>query len=139
MTSIYDKKDTLEKQRMDSDLIYHCLMSKDETILNKTIQDIYDLTVAEFPQASQRFRTMMSRVISDKPRVAKHAALMFGLYLTPAYAQRLVTEAKVDVHRFQYFYTYDLPRLCTAHLNGAEKVDSLQAFVEEIRIQYIII
>jgi len=35
MTSIYDKKDTLEKQRMDSDLIYHCLMSKDETVLNK--------------------------------------------------------------------------------------------------------
>ena len=139
MSSIYDQKDVLEQQRMHSDLIYQCLMSKDETVLNKTIQDIYDLTVAEFPNASKRFRTIMSRVISDHPRVAKHAVLMFGLYLTPTYAQRLVTEAKVDVHRFQYFYMYNLPKLCNDHLNGTEKVDSLQAFVEEIRIQYIII
>ena len=139
MQSIYDEKDELERKRQESDLIYNCFMNKDETKLNKTIKEIYDLTIAEFPQASKRFRTMIERSMSDKPRVAKHAVLLFGLYLTPIYAQRLVSESKVDVNRFQYYYQYHLPQLCQSHLNGEEKVDSLQAFVEEARIRYVIL
>ena len=82
---------------------------------------------------------MMERAETGDSRIAKHAMLLFGLYLTPAYAKKLVDDALVDPQRFQYYYQYHLPQLCQDHLNSKPRVDSLQAFVEEARTRYIII
>ena len=81
----------------------------------------------------------MDRTAHGDSRIAKHALLLFGLYLTPMYAKKLVDESLVDPHRFTYYYQQHLPQLCQDHLNGKPRVDSLQAFVEEARTRYIII
>jgi len=137
--SFYEVKQQYDTQREEADVIYKCFMSKDTRELDKIIKEIKDLTLAEFPQASKRLRDMMDRTAHGDSRIAKHALLLFGLYLTPMYAKKLVDESLVDPHRFTYYYQQHLPQLCQDHLNGKPRVDSLQAFVEEARTRYIII
>ena len=137
--SFYEVKQQYDAQREKADILYRCFMSKDTRDLNKILQEIKNLTLAEFPQASKRLRAMMERAETGDSRIAKHAMLLFGLYLTPTYAKKLVDDALVDPQRFQYYYQYHLPLLCQDHLNGKPRVDSLQAFVEEARTRYIII
>tara|TARA_B110000008_G_C16728337_1_gene467673 strand:+ start:76 stop:498 length:423 start_codon:yes stop_codon:yes gene_type:complete len=137
--SFYDEKQTIDRQREDADLIYKCFMCPDPTALNIVIREIRDLTLAEFSNGSERLRTMLNRALSTESRIAKHGALLFGLYLTPDYANKLIQEAKVDPARFRCYYTQHLPTMCQDHLNGKAKFDSMQAFVEEARVRYIII
>ncbi len=137
--SFYEVKQQYDTQREQSDIIYRCFMSKNTQDLDKIITEIKNLTLAEFPQASKRLRKMMDRAETSHSRIAKHAMLLFGLYLTPQYAKKLVDDSLVDPQRFQYYYQYHLPQLCQDHLNGKPRVDSLQAFVEEARTRYIII
>ena len=137
--SFYEVKQQYDTQQEEADIIYKCFMSKDTRELDKIIKEIKDLTLAEFPQASKRLRDMMDRTAHGDSRIAKHGLLLFGLYLTPMYAKKLVDESLVDPQRFQYYYQYHLPQLCQDHLNGKPRVDSLQAFVEEARTRYIII
>lgn len=137
--SFYDAKQTLDKQREGADMIYKCFMDSDTTTVDTAIREIRDLTIAEFTGASERLRNMLNRAIEDKSRVAKHGALLFGLYLTPKYANKLVKEARVEPQRFREYYTKHLPQMCRDHLNGKARFDSMQAFVEEARVRYIII
>lgn len=138
-TSFYEEKQQLDKKRESADVIYRSFMDKNTHCLDNIIREIKDLTLAEFPQSSNRLRKMLQRALEDKSRVAKHAAMLFGLYLTPNYANKLLQEAQVDPQRFSIFYQHHLPQMCQAHLNGQNKFDSLQAFVEEVRTIYIII
>ena len=137
--SFYEEKQALDKQRESADLLYKCFMSGDTSVLNTVIREIRDLTMAEFPNSSERLRTMLNRALEDKSRIAKHGALLFGLYLTPDYANKLVQDGKVEPIRFRHYYTCHLPEMCQNHLNGKAKFDSLQAFVEEARVRYVII
>lgn len=137
--SFYDEKQSLDKQRQSADMLYRCFMDSDTSTVDTAIREIRDLTLAEFTSASERLRNMLNRAIEDKSRVAKHGALLFGLYLTPNYANKLVQEARVEPHRFREYYTKHLPQMCQDHLNGKARFDSMQAFVEEARVRYIII
>ena len=137
--SFYEEKQMIDKNRENTDVIYKAFMDKDTAVLDHMIKEIRDLTVAEFPQASNRLRDMINRALEDKSRVAKHGVLLFGLYLTPNYANKLLQEAKVDPTRFREYYTKHLGQMCQHHLNGKAKFDSMQAFVEEARTRYIII
>jgi len=137
--SFYEEKQKLDKQREDADIIYKSFMDPNTATVDTIIREIRDLTLAEFPEASDRLRSMLNRALQDKSRVAKHAAMLFGLMLTPQYANMLLQEVKVDPNRFRHYYTAHLPVMCQNHLNGKPKFDSLQAFVEEARVRYIII
>jgi len=137
--SFYDEKQQIDKQRESADVIYKCFMSSDPTTLNTIIKEIRDLTLAEFPSGSERLRAMINRALDGDSRIAKHGALLFGLYLTPEYANKLMKESKVDPARFRCYYTQHLPKMCQDHLNGKPRFDSMQAFVEEARVRYIII
>mgnify|MGYP001158547254 FL=1 len=138
-TSFYEEKQQLDKKREEADVIYRAFMDKNTQCVDNIIREIRDLTLAEFTQASNRLRKMLQRALQDKSRVAKHAAMLFGLYLTPDYANKLLQEAKVDPQRFSAYYQHHLPQMCQNHLNGKSKFDSMQAFVEEARTAYIII
>ena len=138
-TSFYEEKQQLDKKREEADVIYRAFMDKNTQCVDNIIREIRDLTLAEFTQASNRLRKMLQRALEDKSRVAKHAAMLFGLYLTPDYANKLLQEAKVDPQRFSAYYQHHLPQMCQNHLNGKSKFDSMQAFVEEARTAYIII
>ena len=137
--SFYEEKRALDKQRENADVMYKAFMDKDTTVLDTMIKELKDLTMAEFPNSSNRLRDMLTRCMEDKSRVAKHGALLFGLYLTPEYANKLVRDARVDPTRFRNYYTQHLGQMCQDHLNGKAKYDSMQAFVEEARVRYIII
>ncbi len=137
--SFYDEKQAIDQKREEADLIYKCFMCPDATALDTVIREIRDLTLAEFPKGSERLRTMLNRALTTDSRIAKHGALLFGLYLTPEYANKLLKEAKVDPARFRCYYTQHLPKMCQDHLNGKPRFDSMQAFVEEARVRYIII
>lgn len=137
--SFYEEKQSLDKQREEADLIYKCFMDENTSALDTVIREIKDLTLAEFPNGSERLRKMLTRSLETRSRIAKHGAFLFGLYLTPEYANRLVKEGRVDTNRFREYYTRHLPTMCQAHLNGQPKFDSMQAFVEEARVRYIII
>ena len=137
--SFYEEKQNLDKKRQEADVLYKCFMDTDTDTLDTILREIKDITLAQFTQASERLRKMLSRALQDKSRVAKHGALLFGLFLTPEYANRLVKEVRVDPKRFTHYYTTHLPAMCQDHLNGKPKFDSLQAFVEEARVRYIII
>lgn len=136
--SLYDLKDEEDARRRGSDFIYHCFTSKDTTELNQAIRNIRDLTLAEFPQASKLLREMFERAINSDCRSAKHGTLLFGLYLTPQYAMKIVGDAKVDPTVFKE-YMEELTTLCHNHLNGEANFDSLQAFVEQARTTYEIL
>jgi|TARA_B110000008_G_C16920914_1_gene544712 hypothetical protein len=138
-TSFYEEKQQLDKQREEADVIYRAFMDKNTQCVDNIIREIRDLTLAEFTQASNRLRKMLQRALQNNSRVAKHAAMLFGLYLTPDYANKLLQEAKVDPQRFSAYYQHHLPQMCQNHLNGKSKFDSMQAFVEEARTAYIII
>jgi hypothetical protein len=136
--SLYELKDEEDERRRQSDFIYHCFTSKDTTELNKAIRNIRDLTLAEFPQGSKLMREMFERVINSDCRSAKHATLLFGLYLTPQYVSKIVGGAEVDPSVFKE-YMEELTNLCHNHLNGEANFDSLQAFVEQARTTYEIL
>lgn len=136
--SFYDLKDEEDGRREDSDFLYNCFMSKNTDVLNTALQEIKDLTCAEFTQISKRFKGVFERAIQDECRIAKHGALLFGIYLTPKYVEKLIRENRVDPQKFQYFIQIHLAPMCQQHLNGEKRMDSMQAFVEEARMRYII-
>lgn len=134
--SMYDMAQSYENVKMQSDAIYNAFMNKDSTELDKMLKEILDITNKKFPDLSGRFKEMTTLTLNDNSRVAKHALLLFGLYLTPEYAQSLVSPTpKVDPNKFKHFYMYVLPDLCQKHLNG--HFTSLQEFVEYTRPAYI--
>jgi len=137
--SFYDIKDEEDTKREESDFLYNCFMCKNTGVIDTALKEIRDLTYAEFPQVSKRLKTMLDRAIKDNCRIAKHGALLFGLYLTPKYTDKLIRESRVDPLKFRYYIQQHLAPMCQQHLNGEEKMDSLQAFVEEARTRYIIL
>ncbi len=136
--SFYDLKDEEDATHEETDFLYNCFMCKNTTVVDTALTEIRDLTFAEFPQMSSRLKTMLDRAIKDDCRIAKHGALLFGLYLTPKYVQKLINESRVDPQKFT-LYMHHLAIMCQNHLNGEDKMDSLQAFVEEARVNYIIL
>lgn len=134
--SMYDVAESYENVRIKSDIIYNAFMNKDSTDLDNMLKEILEITNKKFPNMSKRFTEMTQMAITDKSRIAKHALLLFGLYLTPDYAKTLVTPVpKVNPQKFQQFYMYILPDICQKHLNG--HFTSLQEFVEYARPAYI--
>lgn len=136
--SFYDLKDEEDKLHEDSDFLYNCFMSKNTVTLNTALKEIRDITYAEFPKISKRWKNILERAINDECRIAKHGALLFGIYLTPSYVEKLIRESRVNPQKMQYFIQVHLAPMCQQHLNGEEKMDSMQAFVEEARMRYII-
>lgn len=136
--SLYDLGNSYEDLKMKSDAIYGAFMDRDTTQLDSMINDIKKIAENTYPSLSERFKELSERTLNGNVRIAKHAFLLFGLYLTPEYAKTLVQpKPKVDPMKFQLFYTTELPVLCNKLLNG--KYTSLQEFVENARTTYIIL
>jgi hypothetical protein len=134
--SLYDIAESYEKKKREADAIYNAFTNRDPTDLNKMLSEILELTRSRYPDLSNRFNELVDLTLTDNSRVAKHALLLFGLYLTPEYAKSLVHPVpKVDPHKFQQFYSKILPVICQQHLNG--HFTSLQEFVEYARPAYI--
>lgn len=135
--SIYDVFERQENQRLESDVLYRAFFDRDASTLNKMISEIMDKTNNDITGLSTTYHALSKRTLTDDARIAKHAYLLFGLYLTPAYAQSLITPNPiVNPVRFNHFYTIELPQLCNKWLNGV--FTSLQEFVEEARTIYVI-
>ena len=112
-------------------------MSRDTTQLDKMIKDIKEMTDKKHKGLSNRYKELSERTLNDNVRIAKHAFLLFGLYMNPEYAKSLVTPTpKVDPVKFQLFYM-ELPKLCAKLQNGV--FSSLQEFVEDARTLYVIL
>ena len=136
--SMYDVCEEFESQRMKADLILRVFWSKDTTELDTMNEEIMKITNARFKNMSARFQALSHRTISDKARLAKHAYLLFGLYLTPEYAKTLVQPTpRVDPTKFSLFYAKHLPTLCNNLLTG--KYTSMAEFVEDARSTYILL
>lgn len=134
--NVYDLYMIEERKKIESDLIYNILISRDTELLDKLLQEILDFAKQSHPKLSKRFHTITDRCISDKSRIAKHGLFFFGIYLVPKFAESLVKpEPRVNPFKFKNFYETVLPKYCTQLLNG--QITSLQKFVEEIRAEYI--
>ena len=134
--SMYDVAEHYEKHKMEADVLYDAFMNKDTTKLNKMCKEILDMVNAKHPSLSEGFKKYTELTLVDNARISKHALLLFGLYLTPEYAKSLVTPVpKVDVNKFQTYYSQILPTICQQHLNG--HFTSLQEFVEYAIQAYI--
>jgi hypothetical protein len=113
-------------------------MNKDTTQLDKMIREIKEITDKKYPDLSNRYKEFSERTLQDNVRIAKHAFLLFGLFMTPEYAKSLITPTpQVDPVKFELFYRIELPVLCTNLQNGI--FTSLQEFVESARTTYIIL
>jgi len=136
--SLYDIGGSYEELRIQSDVIYNAFMNKDTTELDKMISDIHKITSEKHPELSQRYKDMTERTIGDPIRIAKHAYLLFGLFMSPEYAKSLVVPTpKVNPVKFELFYKTELPKLCTNLQNGV--FTSIQEFVENARTAYIVL
>ena len=134
--SLYDVASVYDDTKMKSDVLYNAFMSRDTTDLDRMVSEIIEITKKKHPQLSSRFQKMADRTVSGSARIAKHAFLLFGLFMEPEYAKSLVmSEPKVDPVKFQLFYT-ELPKLCGKLQNGI--FTSMQEFVEDARTLYII-
>ncbi|MAJ81513.1 MAG: hypothetical protein CMF41_01205 [Legionellales bacterium] len=129
---LYDLYNFEENKRLQSDIIYYIMVSKDTTKLDDMLKQI--LANKNF---SKRFEKVTQRCLSDNSRIAKHGLFFFGLFLCPEFARSLVTpEPKLNPYKFKIFYETVLPKKCNDLLNG--NISCLQRFVEEIRTEYII-
>ena len=137
--SIYDVSTAYDTVKQEADIIYNVFINRDTTTLDEMLQKIDDINQEKFTNLSNRYKQVVGRTIHDKDvRVAKHAMLMFGLYMTPEYAITLVKPTpKVNPIKFEVFYRVELPNLCEKLLNG--HFTSLQEFVESARTTYIIL
>lgn len=136
--SLYDVGNGYEELKVKSDVIYNSFMNKDTTQLDNMIREIKEITDKKYPDLSNRYKEFSDRTLNDNVRIAKHAFLLFGLFMTPEYAKSLITPTpKVDPVKFELFYRIELPVLCTNLQNGV--FTSLQEFVESARTTYIIL
>lgn len=136
--SMYDACEEYDAQRMKADLLLRVFWTESTEELDKIIEEIMSITQTTFPTISNRFKELSQRTLTDKSRSAKHAYLLFGLYLTPSYAQTLISPTpKVDPTKFAIFYKEKLPTLCNNLLTGVYA--SLAEFVELARSDYILL
>lgn len=136
--SMYEVCEDYDAQRMKADLLLRVFWSESTEEIDKINQEIMEITQRRFPTISARFKALSQRTLSDTARSAKHAYLLFGLYLTPEYAQTLVRPTpKVNPTKFGIFYTEKLPTLCNDLLTGVYA--SLAEFVEIARSEYILL
>ena len=134
--TLYDLYQVEEQKRIESDIIYNILISRDTTLLDKLLQEILSQTKQTHPGLSKRFDTITNRCLSDTSRVAKHGLFFFGLYLCPKFAESMVKpQPKLNPYKFKKFYENVLPKYFNQLLNG--EITSLQKFVEEVRAEYI--
>lgn len=135
--SLYDCGNNYEELKRKSDVIYNAFMNRDTTDLNVLINEIKELTDKKHKGLSNRYKELSERTICDNVRIAKHAFLLFGLFMHPDYAKSLVTpNPRVDPVKFNQFYI-QLPLLISKLQNGI--FSSLQEFVEDARTLYVII
>ena len=142
MTNIYDRASQFEKKRCESDVIYHCIHSRDLTVLNSMLKEIQDLLEKEYGnRRSPRMIKFIDRTVKDNDdRAAKHAFLFWGLCMFLDYAKNLVQPAdnsppKVNPEKFVTFYKV-LPTLVNNLLVGEHT--SLREFAEKTRTVYIL-
>ena len=134
--TLYDLYQVEEQKRIESDIIYNILMSRDTALLNKLLEEILSETKQKHTGLSKRFDKMTRRCLSDNSRVAKHGLFFLGLYLCPKFAQSLIKpQPKLNPYKFKSFYENVLPIYVNQLLNG--EITSLQKFVEEVRAEYI--
>ena len=134
--TLYDLYQVEEQKRIESDIIYNILISRDTTLLDKLLSEILSESKQSHPGLSKRFDQITSRCLSDNSRVAKHGLFFFGLYLCPKFAESMVKpEPKLNPFKFKKFYETVLPKYFNQLLNG--EITSLQKFVEEVRAEYI--
>ena len=135
--SLYDAAAVFEQQRMSSDILYRSFMNRDTSEMDAILTEIVDMVKTTNPTLSKRFHEVTDRTVNDNVRIAKHALLLFGLYLTPDYAKRLLQpKPKVNPEKFKRFYAKELPLLCTRLLDGT--YTSMQEFVENARMVYVV-
>ena len=135
--SMYDICQMHDMQRMEADVIYKAFFSRDTSELDKMLQEIHEITVSKISNLSTTYRKLTDRTIRSDARIAKHAYLLFGLYLTPEYARTLVEPTpRVDPVKFRKYYSVEIPKMCNNWFNGI--YTSLQEFVEDARTTYII-
>ena len=136
--SMYEACEEYDAQRMKADLLLRVFWSEGTEEIDKINREIMEITQQRFPTISARFQALSQRTLTDNARSAKHAYLLFGLYLTPEYAQTLVHPTpQVDPTKFGIFYTEKLPALCNGLLTGVYA--SLAEFVEIARSSYILL
>ena len=134
--TLYDLYQVEEQKKIESDIIYNILVSRDTTLLDKLLAQILHQSNQSHPGLSKRFSTITSRCLSDTSRIAKHGLFFFGLFLCPAFAESLVKpDPKLNPFKFKKFYESVLPKYCNQLLNG--EITSLQKFVEEVRAEYL--
>lgn len=134
--TVYDLYGVEEQKKIESDIIYNIMISRDTTLLDQLLTEILTKTKQTHPGLSKRFLETTNRCLSDKSRISKHGLFFFGLYLCPEFAKSLVTpDPKLNPFKFKIFYETVLPKYCSQLLNG--EITSLQKFVEEIRAEYI--
>ena len=135
--NVYDLYMIEERKKIESDIIYNILISRDTDLLDKLLNEILNIVKQSHPNLSKRFTNISNRCIIDKSRIAKHGMFFFGIYLVPKFAESLIKpNPKVNPFKFKIFYEKILPKYCNQLLNG--EITSLQKFVEEIRAEYII-
>lgn len=137
--SRYEEIARNEHLKMQSDLIYRLLMSKDTTELDNILKTFRSQTLQSYKNISEMFRVQTNKTINGKEhyaRIAKHGLFFFYLWMNPAYAESLCSSPSpvVDPVKFERFYKEKLPKSCQELLQT--RITTLQAFVEKVRTDY---
>lgn len=135
--SIYEQQASVDHDRQKRDLMYHLIVNTEATSLNDLCSQIADSVLKKYPDVSVRLKNMLTKVVSEDDRIAKHALLLFAMYQendTLDIFQDGETP-RVPPEKFQMFITKELPPLVEKLMKGA--FTSLRAFVEDARWAYI--
>tara|TARA_B100001063_G_scaffold235350_1_gene253816 strand:- start:171 stop:599 length:429 start_codon:yes stop_codon:yes gene_type:complete len=134
--TLYEEIDHFDQMR-NADLIRRITMNENTDELDAILQTCVD-KILKTKTMSNRFKTMMERVIKDKSpssRVAKHACFFFYLFTDEELAKSLLTSPpKVDPAKFKLFYEKYLPPSFFAVLRT--NITTLQGFGEQVRYDY---
>ena len=135
---LYNEAAKIEEKRMAADLLYRVLLDPNIDKLNETVDYFVSQINKIYPRAaSTRFKHMLHVASTDSNRLLKHSMILFALYQEPWALDYFMKDNASPPDKMSKFVSGDLKVFCDQLLNGS--YTSLQAFVEDVRWNYVVL
>ena len=133
---LYHEVEKIEENRMKSDLLYRVLMDPDTTVLQKTVET-FAARLKKKHGSATRFTQMLSVTCTDSNRLLKHSLIFFSLYREPWALKHFMENNACPPDKISRFVSGELKTCCEDLLRGS--YTSMQAFVEDVRWNYVVL
>ncbi len=134
---LYMLSEQIENDRMKNDLLYNVLMNPDTTAMDGIVEEFVSNIDKQYTDKSKRMVHVQTTITTDPNRLLKHSFIFFALHQEPWAMAYFMKNNACPPDKLSNFVAGELKKCCEQLLKGS--YTSMQAFVEDVRWNYVVL